>query len=265
MGVGTSIFQKISVSRFVSISGSKASRGLDSHFYMKNKIQQLYITEHRPVSEICNILQIGRTKFYKLLKKYNIVHRGFKKDIELDNYLTPTTKLGEQIIQLRKSGKTYLEICKQYNAKAVIELKYSPGINNNDQSRMQALMDEIERCGMRKEVIFLGSAYNCLIWTRNNGYEDVPCQYLVNSCESEEVLKRCIDNKLDLSFNSTGDYSNSTEWIAKYKEAGCKVSCYTFTQYSNYKTLQEWINKGVDYVTCDWQLMSKVDLPKKEK
>lgn len=163
------------------------------------------------------------------------------------------------------SLERYLEICKDYNVKPVIELKYSQGINNNDQSRMQALMDEIERCGMRKEVIFLGSAYNCLIWTRNNGYEDVPCQYLVNSCESEEVLKRCIDNKLDLSFNATGDYSNSTEWIAKYKEAGCKVSCYTFTQYSNYKTLQEWINKGVDYVTCDWQLMSKVDLPKKEK
>lgn len=87
MGVGASILQKIPVSRFVSISEGKVSWGLDPHFYMKNKIQQLYIIEQRPVSEICNILQIGRTKFYKLLKKYNIVHRGFKKDIKLDNYL----------------------------------------------------------------------------------------------------------------------------------------------------------------------------------
>lgn len=159
----------------------------------------------------------------------------------------------------------YLEICKEYNVKAVIELKYSSGISNNDQSRMQALMDEIEKCGMLDNVIFLASQYNCLIWTRNNGYEDIPCQYLVNSCESEEVLQRCIDNKLDLSFNATGDYSNSMEWLQKYKDAGCKISCFTFTQYSNYKTLQSWIDKGVDYVTCDWQLMSKVDLPKKEK
>lgn len=158
----------------------------------------------------------------------------------------------------------YLEICKEYGVKAVIELKYSQGINNNDQSRMQALMDEIEKCGMLDNVIFLASQYNCLIWTRNNGYEDIPCQYLVNSCESEEVLNRCIDNDLDLSFNATGNYSNSVEWLQKYKDAGCELSCFTFTQYSNYKTLQEWIDKGVDYVTCDWQLMSKVNLPKEK-
>ena len=39
----------------------------------------------------------------------------------------------------------YLEICKQYNVTAVIELKSSKGISNSDQSRMQALMDEIEK------------------------------------------------------------------------------------------------------------------------
>lgn len=160
----------------------------------------------------------------------------------------------------------YLEICKEYNVKAVIELKSSKGISNNDTSRMKDLMNIIEKYKMRKNVIFLTSAYNCLIWTRNNGYSDIPCQYLVNSCESEEVLNRCIEYNLDISVNATGNnIKNSQEWLNKYKEAGLKISCYTFTQYSDYKTLQKWIDKGVDYVTCDWHLMSKVNLPKEEK
>ncbi len=160
----------------------------------------------------------------------------------------------------------YLEICKEYNVKAVIELKSSKGISNNDTSRMQALMDIIEKYKMRKNVIFLTSSYNCLIWTRNNGYSDIPCQYLVNSCESEEILNRCIQYNLDISVNATGtNIRNSNEWLNKYKAAGLKISCYTFTQYSDYKTLQKWIDKGVDYVTCDWHLMSKVNLPKEEK
>ena len=160
----------------------------------------------------------------------------------------------------------YLEICKEYNVKAVIELKSSKGISNNDTSRMQALMDIIEKYKMRNNVIFLTSSYNCLIWTRENGYSDIPCQYLVNSCESEEILNRCIQYNLDISVNATGtNIQNSQEWLDKYHEAGLKISCYTFTQYSDYNTLQKWIDKGVDYVTCDWHLMSKVKLPKEEK
>ena len=156
----------------------------------------------------------------------------------------------------------YLEICKEYNAKAVIEVKYSNGINNNDQSRMQALMDEIERCGMRENTILLGSQYNCLIWTRTHGYEDIECQYLVNSCESDTVLQRCKDYDLDISINVTGDnISNSDVWLAKYHEAGLKISTYTYTQYVDYDVVQLWIDKGVDYVTCDWQLMSNLQLP----
>ena len=155
----------------------------------------------------------------------------------------------------------FLEICKEYNVKAVIELKYSAGINSNDQSRMPALMDVIERTGMRKNVILLTSQLNCLIWTRNNGYSDIECQYLVTSLENEATLQRCIQYNLDISFNITGQ--NSDEWIARYKEAGLKVSCYTFTQYDDYPKLQSWINKGVDFVTCDWHRMDKVVLPEK--
>lgn len=155
----------------------------------------------------------------------------------------------------------YLEICKEYNVTAVIELKSSKGISNSDQSRMQALMDEIENADMLENVILLGSAYNCLIWTRNNGYEYIPCQYLVSSIESETSLQRCIDYNLDISTNTTYGGSNSDEWIARYKEAGIKISTYTYTQYVDYPDVQKWIDKGVDFLTCDWQLMDKLNLP----
>lgn len=161
--------------------------------------------------------------------------------------------------------KRFLEICKQYEVTAVIELKYSAGINNSSQSRMSALMDEIKKTDMLDNVIFLASAYQCLIWLRNNGYENIPCQYLVNSCENETYLQRCIDYNFDISINVTGSYINSVEWIKKYKDAGCKVSTFTFTQYVGYETVQAWIDKGVDFVTCDWHDMTKLNLPENEK
>ncbi len=157
----------------------------------------------------------------------------------------------------------YFEICKEYGIKAVIELKYSYGINNDSQSRMSALMEFIKEHDMLDNVIFLGSQYKCLIWVRENGYSNIPCQYLVNSCESEATLNRCIEYGFDVSINATDTkYKNSAEWIKKYQDAGCKVSTYTFTQWVSYQDLQKWIDLGVDYVTCDWHVMSNVKLPK---
>lgn len=157
----------------------------------------------------------------------------------------------------------YLEICKEYGCIALIELKYSKGIENNNTSRMQALMDVIEKAGMLDQVMFLASQYNCLKWTRENGYEYIPCQYLVNSLNSDSVLNRCIENNFDVSINVTGGYDNSEEWMAKYYEKGIRISTWTFTQYSDYNEVQKWIDKGVDYVTCDWQRMDMLKLPVK--
>ena len=164
--------------------------------------------------------------------------------------------------------KEYLAVAKEYDATCVIELKDSNGITNGSQTRMPALMAEIAEMDMLDHVIFLGSNYNCLIWVKQNGYSYIPCQYLVNSIESDTYLDRCKTYGLDISFNATGTdsngslYANGENWIAKYKEIGCKVSCWTFTQYCDYKDVQSWIDKGVDFVTCDWVEPEKLDLPK---
>ncbi len=155
----------------------------------------------------------------------------------------------------------YLEICKQYDVRPVIELKGGTGLTNSDQSNMGRLMKEIEDAGMLEKCILLGSAYNCLIWTRENGYENVECQYLVDSCANQTYLDRCIKYNLDISMCVTygnGLNENTPEWIAKYQDAGCKISTYTFTQYTDYSDVQKWIDLGVDFVTVDWHTMSKL-------
>lgn len=157
----------------------------------------------------------------------------------------------------------YLEICKEYGCYAVIELKGSTGISNSDQSRMPALMELIEQEEMLEQTIFLASAYNCLIWVKQNGYEYIPCQYLVDSFASETVFERCKTYGLDVSGCVTygnGQTQNTPEWVARYQEAGIKVSTYTFTQYSDYSDVQKWIDIGVDFVTVDWHSMHKLNL-----
>ncbi len=171
-----------------------------------------------------------------------------------------TGKYSSKICTLER----YLEICKEYGIKAVVELKGSPGISNSDQSRMPALMALIEKVGMLDQTIFLASAYNCLIWVKQNGYDYIPCQYLVDSFASETVFERCKTYGLDVSGCVTygnGQTENTAEWVARYQDAGIKVSTYTFTQYSDYSDVQKWINIGVDFVTVDWQSMHKLELP----
>lgn len=178
---------------------------------------------------------------------------------DLKNVTKTLTRGGVEYTATLCTFERYLEICKEYDLFAVVELKSSAGITNSDQSRMPALMEIINKKGMLDKTIFLGSQYKCLEWVKSNGYEYIPCQYLVSSCESETIFERCVTWNFDVSFNIS--YSNSAEWIARYHKAGLKVSCYTFSQYSDAKTLQEWINKDVDFVTCDVLTREDVVIP----
>ena len=145
---------------------------------------------------------------------------------------------------------TYLDICAKYDMAPVIEFKWTTGINSNDQSNMPKLMKLIEEKKLRDKVIFLTSMINCLKWLRNNGYNDVKCQYLVRSCASGSTLSTCVEYNFDISFDIS-NAENTAEWIAKYHAKGLKVSCYTINQYSTAVELRKWIDAGVDYVTVD--------------
>jgi len=157
------------------------------------------------------------------------------------------------------SLEEFLKLCKEYGAQAIIELKNCPGITKTDQSGMADLIKVIEDCEMLDQVIFLASNYHALIWTRNNGYT-IPCQYLVNGCAHQEYLDRCIQYNFDLSLNVTYGEEVDFAWLAKYKEAGCKISVWTFSQNNDYLDVQKWIDYGADYITCDWHRIEKLNL-----
>ena len=111
---------------------------------------------------------------------------------DLKNVTKTLTRGGVEYTATLCTFERYLEICKEYDLFAVVELKSSAGITNSDQSRMPALMEIINKKGMLDKTIFLGSQYKCLEWVKSNGYEYIPCQYLVNSCESETIFERCV-------------------------------------------------------------------------
>lgn len=161
----------------------------------------------------------------------------------------------------------YLEICKEYNIIAVIELKTSAGISNWTEanapqtSRMPKIMELIKKHDMLDSVIFLSSQELCLNWVKTNGYEYIPCQYLtLSSCENEKTYNIVKQYKLDISFNVRDGIKISDEWLEKYRELGCKLAVFTFEEWAHYKDIQEWINRGVDFVTTDWHVLEKLDL-----
>ena len=178
---------------------------------------------------------------------------GYIKSLGLDD----TVKYESKVCTLER----YLEICKTYGCEAVIEIKgSSPGLSSSSQAGMQKLVNFVKEKGMWDDTIFLTSTVACLKWLRNNGYNDVRCQYLVSSCESQEVLNTCIEYNFDLSTNVTYGGPNSDEWLQKYHDAGLEISVWTFDIYTNYEVGQQWIDKGVEYITCDWYVMEEMNL-----
>ena len=165
----------------------------------------------------------------------------------------------------------YLEICKEYNIIAVVELKTSAGISNwtesntPEKSRMPAMMELIKKHDMLNRVIFLSSQELCLNWVKTNGYDYIPCQYLtLKSCANIDTYNIIKKYKFDISFNVRDGIKINDDWINAYKKLGVKLAVFTFEEYATYEEIQYWIDRGVDYVTTDWHELDKLELSKTE-
>ena len=75
------------------------------------------------------------------------------------------------------SAKEYLDVCRQYNVRPLIELKWATGINSNDCSNIPLLIKFIEEQGFRDKCIILTSMKPCLEYIRKN-YPDITLQFL---------------------------------------------------------------------------------------
>ena len=210
----------------------------------------VYVTNH---DSTLNDLVISNTNYEDLVKiEQTLTNGGLPKELGLSK----VDKYTGHICTLER----YLEICKEYGCEAIIEIKGSaPGLTSYSQERVPDLIEFVKKCGMYDDTIFLTSTKSVLTAIRKID-KTIRCQYLVNSADSQEVLDFCIENNFDLSTNVTYGGSNTKEWLDKYHEAGLEISVWTFSRYNSYKDVQEWIDKGVEYVTCDWHVMSELDL-----
>lgn len=139
----------------------------------------------------------------------------------------------------------YLDICKKYGAKAVLELKWSTGINSNDMSNLPGLVELVKSKGMYEDAIFMTSMKNCLTFLREN-YPDAQLQYLSGSTSTNmDNVKWCINNKISLD----AVWNVLTEdMVIKMHEAGFYVNSYTVNYQDRADNL---IRIGVGMITTD--------------
>ncbi len=139
----------------------------------------------------------------------------------------------------------YLDVCKEYGVKAILELKWTTGINSNDQSKLGGLVELVKAHGMYEDAIFLSSMKNCLTYLRTN-YPDVKVQFLSGSTTTTEAnVDWCIANR----FSIDAPYSLITSsLVTKMHEAGLYVNAYTVNSEASAASLQ---TLEVDMITTD--------------
>lgn len=140
----------------------------------------------------------------------------------------------------------YLQICKEYGVKAVLELKWTNGINNNDQSKLPGLIELVKANGMYEDAIFLSSMKNALTFIRNN-YPDANVQFLSGATTTTQAnVDWCIENRFDLN----GPHNVITpSFINQMQAAGLYVNAYTVNTQSVADLL---ISYGIDMITTDF-------------
>ncbi|MFA6843342.1 MAG: InlB B-repeat-containing protein, partial [Bacilli bacterium] len=139
----------------------------------------------------------------------------------------------------------YLKICKNNNTNALLELKWTTGINSNDQSNLGGLMELIKENGMLEHSIILSSMKNCILWVRNN-YPNATIQYLSgSSTTTQSNLEWCIENKFSLD----ASYAQINNDVVKVMhDAGLYVNGYTVNSQVDADKI---IDNDVDMITTD--------------
>lgn len=166
----------------------------------------------------------------------------------------------EQLSQTRNGVKytghlcsvaEYLDICNEYGAKPLIELKWATGINNNDCSNIPALVKLIEEKGFRSTCIILTSMRPCLEYIRKN-YPDITLQYLVNSM-TDSAYEFCKTHGIDVDCRNDGINLTS---VRRWHAVGLKVNVWTANTNADYKVFGDM---GCDFITTD--RLDPADLP----
>lgn len=133
----------------------------------------------------------------------------------------------------------YIRICRQYEKKAVLELK---GIMTREQ--VTAIASEIERLDYLDGVIFISFMWDNLLYLREK-YPHQPCQFLTSQPCDEEMISRLERAGIDLDI---GYPQISRELVESLHKKGRLVNCWTV---DDPDIAAKMVGCGVDFITSN--------------
>ena len=137
----------------------------------------------------------------------------------------------------------YLDICREYNVLPVIELKWATGINNNDCSNINRLIECITANGFRNKCIILTSMRGCLDYIHEN-HPDVKLQFLAKT-DWLEQFDWCVSAGMDVDIRRD---CVTTATVELFHAAGRLVNVWTVNDIDECNRL---IEMGCDFITTD--------------
>lgn len=163
---------------------------------------------------------------------------------ELQSETLSQTRSGVKYTGRLCSGQEYLDVCKEYGCRPLIELKWTTGINSNDCSNIPMLIKFIEDNGFRNKCIILTSMKPCLEYIRKN-YPDIELQFLTGQYWANH-FDWCVAQGIDVDIQS-GYFDKAC--VQKFHDAGLKVNMWTANTNDAYRT---YGNMGCDMITTDY-------------
>ena len=132
----------------------------------------------------------------------------------------------------------YIEICKQYEKIAVLELK-----NHFRKEEVFEICDIIENIGYLDSVIFISFDFENLVYVKEK-LPSQPVQFLTGKCD-EELAKKLASLGMDLDIYFEGFDAETSERCHRY---GIKVNCWTVDRLEDAARLAEL---GAAYITSN--------------
>ena len=134
--------------------------------------------------------------------------------------------------------KDYINICKKYDKKCILELK-----NQFTKEDIRRMVDEIRNLGYLEQIVFISFQLPNLIELRSLLPEQ-SLQYLVDEFD-DEVLVVMVKYQFDLDIR----YTALTSEISCVHENGRIVNCWTCDNKEEAEQLVSW---GIDFITTNY-------------
>ena len=132
----------------------------------------------------------------------------------------------------------YLEICKRYEKKAIVEVK-----DHISQEEIDIILEVVERSGYLNETVFI-SFYPWNLFKIRAKYPNQPVQFLTSEM-NEKLMNLCFENNFDLDIN----YNIVTkELIEMFHSHNLIVNTWTV---NDKETALKLIEMGIDFITTN--------------